>query len=175
MPKKRLKTCKTRWFSFDKSVKAALNGYESILQCLHLMESDATATGLLRKLQSAKFVGVLHILRNILPIFSELSKGFQRDYVNFSKITSGIQKAKVALLKLRTDEDPINKLRADIDSLTNISKKLTFTSNCLGELVSLFTKYIDSLLQNIDDRFSDSVGILTAFRIFSPWRMAQIS
>ncbi|KAJ8319047.1 hypothetical protein KUTeg_004138 [Tegillarca granosa] len=128
---------------------------ESVLQCLHLLESEATAVGLLRKLQSAKFVGALYILR-------------ESNYVNFSHIPAGIRQTKAMLKKLLDDNTALQKLQSDIDSLSQLSHELKFNKNCISELESLYRQYIESLLKNIDDRFSDSVGILSAFQIFDP-------
>ena len=67
------KACKTRWLSYEKSVSSLLSEFEAVLQFLHrFADSQATAAGLLKKLQNAKFVGTLYILGDILPILSEL-------------------------------------------------------------------------------------------------------
>ena len=56
-------------------------------------DSQATAAGLLKKVQNAKFVGTLYILGDVLPILSELSLTFQGGYVNFSQIGPSIEMA----------------------------------------------------------------------------------
>ena len=53
-----LKTaCKTRWLSFDASVQAVFEEYIPIVQILNKLEADATACGLLKKMNSVVFVG----------------------------------------------------------------------------------------------------------------------
>ena len=169
MARKLKKACKTRWLSYEKSVSSLLSEFEAVLQFLHrFADSQATATGLLKKLQNAKFVGTLYILGDVLPILSELSLTFQSGYLNFSQISPSIEMAKLRLSKVLEDKSPLEKLERDIDSLTAMSTELTFPRNVYDQLEGLLRKYITSLVQNIGDRFAESKKMLQAFSIFDP-------
>ena len=49
----------------ESSVKAVSNVYEAILQTLaQLQEEDATALGLLKRMKTIKFIGVIYILNS---------------------------------------------------------------------------------------------------------------
>lgn len=139
--------CKTRWLSCEKSVSSLLSEFEAVLLFLHMFsDSQATAAGLLKKVQNAKFVGTLYILGDVLPILSELSLMFQSGYLNFSQVGPSIEMAKLRLSKVLEEKSPLEKLERDIDYLTAMS-------------------YI---LQNIEDRFAESKQTLQAFSIFDP-------
>ena len=161
------KACKTRWLSYEKSVSSLLSEFDALLQFLHrFADSQATAAGLLKKLQNAKFVGTLYILGDVLPILSELSLTFQSRYLNFSQISPSIEMAKLRLSKVLEDKSPLEKLERDIDSHTAMSSEPTFPRNVYDQLEGLLRKYITSLVQNIDDRFAESKQMLQAFSIF---------
>ena len=53
------KACKTKWLSFDSAVKAIFDELEDVMKTLTILESDATAVGLLKKISNPKFVGCL--------------------------------------------------------------------------------------------------------------------
>ena len=163
------KACKTRWLSYEKSVSSLLSEFEAVLQFLHMFaDSQATAAGLLKKVQNAKFVGTLYILGDVLPILSELSLTFQSGYLNFSQIDPSIEMAKLRLSNVLEDKSPLEKLERDIDSFIAMSSELTFPRNVYDQLEGLLRKYITSLLQNIEDRFAESKQTFQAFSIFDP-------
>lgn len=86
--KKKKKACKTRWLSFDKAVNVVKANYEGILLTLQELDesNDVTAGGFLKKMKTIKFIGVIYILSDILPVLSQLSKAFQKGTINFSQI-----------------------------------------------------------------------------------------
>ena len=166
LARKLKKACKTRWLSYERSVSSLLSEFEVVLQFLHMFaDSEATAAGLLKKVQNARFVGTLYILGDVLPILSELSLTFQSGYLNFSQIGPSIEMARLRLSNVLEDKSPLEKLERDIDSLTAMSSELTFPRNVYDQLEGLLRKYITSLLQNIEDRFA---GSKQTFSIFDP-------
>ena len=62
LTKRMKKACSARWLSFDRSVQAVKQEYESLLQVMNMFqESDAAACGFLKKLQQMKFLGTIYI------------------------------------------------------------------------------------------------------------------
>ena len=90
--KKLKKVCQTRWL--DHAVEAVFDDLQALMRTLRLLESDATACGLLKKIHCPTFVGCVYILKHILPVLSQLSKTFQRGCVNFSHISLAINHVK---------------------------------------------------------------------------------
>jgi len=69
------KACQTRWLSFGSAVSAAIRDYEAILLTLKHLDDDATAIGLLKKMNDIKFLGILYILQEI---FSNSQQSIKR-------------------------------------------------------------------------------------------------
>ena len=63
-------------------------------------DSNPTAIGLLKKFLKPDFIGVLYILKGILPVLSILSKVFQKGSISFSRISPAIKASKDSLKKL---------------------------------------------------------------------------
>ena len=162
------KACRTRWLSLDASVHAVNKDFDAILQTLALLEEqDATACGLLKKIRTLEFLGVIYVLHSILPILADLSRHFQRGSINFSAISPAVTSTKEKLNKLLEENIPIESLKSDIDSFTD-RIDIKMSTNESNEIESLFKKYVVALSSNIDNRFSEATEVLTAFALFDP-------
>ncbi|CAH3114274.1 unnamed protein product, partial [Pocillopora meandrina] len=77
------------WLSFHAATSDIFIDYLAVQQTLRqLKDEDAVASGLLSKVNTAKFIRVIYILNAVLPILSCLSKTFQKGTNN--EWTSGI-------------------------------------------------------------------------------------
>lgn len=97
------KACRTRWLSLDKSVESVCRNLPALLQTLRWYQnndSNPTAIGLLKKLKKPDFIGVLYILKGVLPVLSTLSKVFQKGSISFSRISPAIKASKDSLNRL---------------------------------------------------------------------------
>lgn len=128
--KRMKKACSTRWLSFDKSVAALYQEYKAVLHTLQALDKGGctTAHGLLNRLKEGKFVGVLFILKDGLPILSNLSKALQGRSVAFSQIVPLINATKASLEKLLETNSPVQKFLAALDSYTNICEDLKLSA-----------------------------------------------
>lgn len=169
---KRLKkACRTRWLSLEASVRAVYEEFETILQTLNTLEKDnddAAACGLLKRMRTVKFLGTIYILKDILPILADLSRHFQADSLNFSTILPSVNMAKDKLKALVEEATPLEALRADHDSYTNMCAEIKMSQKDIEEVHRLFTNYVNALIKNIDRRFEDSCEILASLSIFDP-------
>ena len=167
---KRLKkACRTRWLSLEAAVTAVKEDYEAILQTLSKFEkTDATAAGLLKKMRTLKFIGGIYILHSVLQVIGELSRRFQKGSFSFAAVLPAIHMTKDNLQSILEDETPIEDLRKDIDSFTDMCADIRLSQRDAIELQSLFRNYTTALINNIDRRFEDSSEVLTAFSIFDP-------
>ena len=168
--KRMKKACSTRWLSFDKSVAALYQEYEAVLHTLQALDKGgcATAHGLLNRLKEGKFVGVLFILKDVLPILSNLSKAFQGGSVAFSQIVPLINATKASLEELLETNSPVQKFLAALDSYTNICEDLKLSTVQQQQLHRLQEQYVTSMVGNIEARFANSSPILAALKIFYP-------
>ena len=85
------KACRTSWLSLHASVDATYEEYVGLIHCLHsIQEQDkspggAMALGLLKKMDSVEFLGLLYTMKFMLPSLTALSKTFQTSAINFSR------------------------------------------------------------------------------------------
>ena len=166
--KKLKKACRTRWLSLDASLTAVFKDFLSILQTLSLLEKEeATACGLLKKMRCLKFIGVIYILHDILPILSTLSRHFQKGLVNYAAISPALILTKVKLKNLVEENTPLEKLKSDIDSFAD-QADIRMSSKDAKDIEKLFETYVNALTSNIDNRFRDSSDVLASFSIFDP-------
>ena len=119
------KACSTRWFSFDRSVAALYQEYEAVLHTLKALDEDgcATAYGMFNRLKEGKFLGVLFILKDVLPVLSHLSKAIQGGSVAFYQVVALINATKVSLKELLETNSPVQKFLAALESYTNICEE----------------------------------------------------
>ena len=123
-------------------------------------------------MQTLTFLGTIYILSDILPVLSKLSH-FQRDSLNFSAILPAISQCRDKLTELKEEDVPLQKLSSDIDSFTDMCQEIKMNPRESNELQNLLHTYIDSLLANLDRRFSDRSNVLTTFSIFDPTAMPK--
>ena len=171
--KKIKKACKTRWLSTDSAVRSAVENYPAIIQTLLKLEGKcATSAGLLRHMNTAKFLSTMYILRSVLPILSDVSKAFQRSVVNFSRMKPCVDSAKAALKEIQRSQSPIEEFKSATEKLKE-ADLLDFEvpDRVVEDMKSLLVKYTDALMKNIDDRFKESMPVVTALSIFDPLLM----
>ena len=101
---KHQKACKTRWLSFEASVKSVKKCINPLLLALKELEPEsATAGGLYKKMYSGYFLGTLYLLGEVLPILNTLSKTFQKGELSYAHIKGSIGYAKAQLNQLLED------------------------------------------------------------------------
>lgn len=171
--KKIKKACQTRWLSFDAATSAIYEDFNAILQTLRqLKETDAVASGLLSKIDSSKFIGTIYILKEILPVLSNLSKNFQRGQVNFSHIQPSISYTLQKLTEIADSKSPITALKRDIEGRLSISG-VNLSTATENQLSNLLLKYVTALKDNIHSRFDDDLPVVSALSIFNPLTLPQ--
>lgn len=166
------KACKTRWLSFEASVKSVKKCIYPLLLALKELESEsATAGGLYKKMYSGYFLGTLYLLGEVLPILSTLSKTFQKGELSYAHIKGSIGYAKAQLNQLLEEAKKtefIKNLTADLRNGPLSATNIELTQSDERRLANLKVKYVTSLIQNIDKRFSKCQDIFSAFKVFHP-------
>ncbi|XP_068690647.1 zinc finger protein 862-like isoform X2 [Montipora foliosa] len=168
--KKLKKACRTRWLSLDKSVEAVFTDFCAIIETLEQLKTEPTgsaADGLLKRMKKVKFIGIIYILHDVLPVLSQLSKRFQRGNVNFSHLLPAIKAAHAKLNRLKEDKECLKKLQNDLAQNGGLNLcGLTLSDNKMQELCSLMNRYIVALQDNINNRFEPTLPQVSAFSIF---------
>lgn len=167
------KACRTRWLSLDKSVESVCRNLPALLQTLRWYQnkdSNPTAIGLLKKLKKPDFIGVLYILKGVLPVLSTLSKVFQKGSISFSRISAAIKASKDSLNRLVQENITVKEFRKE--TTTGKLACLEFGEDKIkaaeAKMHDLCSQYVTALTDNIDQRFQHSLPVVSSFRIFDP-------
>ena len=76
--------------------------------------------------------------------------------------------SKLEIFTLKETSEPLQKLKADIDSFTRISDDLQLRKDTGRQLETLLANYVDALTTNINDRLGNSPKVIEAYAIFDP-------
>ncbi|CAC5377495.1 unnamed protein product [Mytilus coruscus] len=94
-----------RWLSLDRAVNVIYRIYPALCVALeHEGSTNTAAKGLAHEVQQYKFIAITHMLLDILPILSRLSKIFQKDCVDFSIIKPVVNSTVSCLSDLCVDK-----------------------------------------------------------------------
>ena len=170
--KKLKKACRTRWLSTELAIKGVFENFVPLTQTLRVYketESDSTAIGLLQQTGNIKFLSAVYLLHEALPALPHLSKAFQRGNVSFSAIQPAINYTLDQLTEIADERKPLRRLREDLCEGGRLAgTKISLTPASESYLENLTVRYVDSLKDNTKNRLSDSLPVLSAFRIFNP-------
>ena len=168
------KACRTRWLSLGKAVKSLKEDYPAVLTTLKALDEDhhdAAGKGLFMRLNTFKFIGAIYILNQVIPILDTVSKSFQKGSVTFSHIAPNVAYAKMKLeqeaLSHQAIYDAVQDLKPN-GRLTLQGVTVEVTPNGLVEVDNLVHKYVEALIQHLDERFKDSLPLFSLFTVFDP-------
>ena len=75
------------WLSLEKAVEVIYRTYPALVCALeHEATSNPAAKGIIQQVSQYSFIAITHMLMDILPFLSKLSKAFQSESTDFSKI-----------------------------------------------------------------------------------------
>jgi hypothetical protein len=139
---------------------------DSVYNTLNILgEKDTAAFGLLQRMKGYSFIASVYVLRSVLPILSSLSKVFQSGTIDFSHICPSLQFTIDKLKEIADNQTPIVELKKDLSEGGRLSElQLNATENQIEKTSSMLRKYTESLISNIEKRFSDSLEILKALQ-----------
>ena len=155
----------TRWLSHDQAVTSIRRCLSSLLTALERAaaeDDDATARGVYNAMKTYKFVARLYLLSDVLPILTTLSLVFQKENVPLTAILPNVNAAIASLNLLKTQPGlylkKLDGILTDLASHFGLafddSIKKSFQEN-------VREKYIDALVGNLNNRFSD-IGVVNA-------------
>ncbi|XP_052227215.1 zinc finger protein 862-like [Dreissena polymorpha] len=76
-----------RWLSLEHAVSVMYRTYPALVMTLEReAHFDAGAKGILMEVNQYKFIALTHLMMDILPFVTRLSKNFQNETVNFSQV-----------------------------------------------------------------------------------------
>ena len=117
-------TFHTRWLSFEGAVEAILVNLDPLMAALISdSESDPTARGLLTFISTFQFLATTHFLADVLAVLSRLSKIFQRQCVDFTAVSDGVESTVSALNSFQITPGPrLQKFLTSIPSDSDVGE-----------------------------------------------------
>ena len=105
------------------------------------------------------------------PFLVPSARPLQKGKLSYAHIKGSIGYAKAQLNQLLEDAKKtefIKNLTADLRNSPLSATNIELTQSDERQLANLKVKYVTSLIQNIDKRFSKCQDIFSAFKVFSP-------
>ena len=143
-------------------------------------ESDHTATckGLLTFISTFQFLATTHFLADVLAVLSRLSKTFQRQCVDFTAVSDGIESSVAALNSFKLAPGPrLQKFISEVPSESELSESFYFKEQKVSDSTAQHqafstskVQFLRKLVDNLHSRFPDS-GLLSAFSILDPQKL----
>ena len=169
-------TFHTRWLSFEGAVEAILVNLDPLMAALISdSESDPTARGLLTFISTFQFLATTHFIADILVVLSRLSKTFQRQHVDFTAVSDGVESTVSALNGFQLTPGP--RLQRFLTSIPSESESLYFKQQKISDSSAqrrVFStskiQFLEKIMDNLHLRFPNS-GLLSAFSILDPQKL----
>ena len=94
-----------RWLFLDQAVSAILQCWPALVVALsrEANNGNSTANGLLRKMETYNFIAITCMLNDILPLFTRISKSFQRENLDFATAFNALQTVRATLTTMAQD------------------------------------------------------------------------
>lgn len=144
--KKLKKACRTRWLSTEMAIQGIFQDFVPLTQTLRVFKEpkgDSTATGLLQQIANIKFLSVVYLMHEVLPLLSHLSKAFQRGTVSFSAIEPAIKYTTDQITEIATEKRPLLQLKKGLGEGGRLSgTELTLTPSSESYLENLTVRIL---------------------------------
>ncbi|XP_054715342.1 zinc finger protein 862-like [Uloborus diversus] len=174
-----------RWLSLHKAVEVLYKTLDSLMVYLDSQteRNDPTAPGLLRSVRHIRFVYITHILNDILPILTNLSKAFQSDSADLSIVMPKIHAAGIHLENLKhspgvnekrfihniiiNEENDREEMEGASEGYYSTINKKIISASSLDQLTATKISLINSIKESMDRRFpEESMNIIQNFSAF---------
>ena len=111
------RVCRTQWLSTGQSVSSICSNLVALIHTLRkFQEHDATADGLIKRLNNVKFVGTLLLLNKVLPHLNTLSKVFQQNKIHYSAIQPSLECTKCMISEVKASLKPLAVLKEALET-----------------------------------------------------------
>ena len=126
-------------------------------------------------MNTPKFLSTLYILGSVPPKLSDVSKAFQRSVVNFSRMKPCLDSAIAALKELQTSQSPVDDFKSAAEKHKEAGLlDFEVPERVVEEMKTTLANYTNALIRNMDDRFKESLPVVTALSIFDPLLMPSV-
>ena len=162
-----------RWLSHDaasETLRRSLNAVIVSLEREADERGDPAALGLVHMIKTYRFVATLHLLCDVLPHLSRLSKAFQKRDVNLAHIEPMLKATIATLTKLRKERGPHLKKVNEVLRVELSAHKIPVSDTEKANFDRLRDKFLLSVISNLEARFPDS-EVISALSVLDPTNM----
>ncbi|KAJ8356676.1 hypothetical protein SKAU_G00194700 [Synaphobranchus kaupii] len=116
-----------RWFSFYAALEALYRCWEPLAVMLEQQE-EPKGKGILKNIASFKFLGVMSMLMDVIPVLTQLNLVFQKTDLDLAVVNPALEATKDQLRHLLTHDDSATQRRkvntVKVDLVTNMLEQL---------------------------------------------------
>ena len=177
---KMLKPGDTRWLSHRNSVHAIRRSFSPLvvtLKSIYENEGDAEAYGLAKLVKSYHFIAVVSMLCDALDPVARLCTALQAKTLDFAELNFLVDTCTADLRAMMNSLDEETEHFRKISTLLATELKewdLQVSDDRKSKFkCEIFVPYFKNLIDNIQGRFEDSRGIVTALSIFDPRHLPE--
>ncbi|XP_064624543.1 uncharacterized protein C17orf113-like [Lineus longissimus] len=167
---KMIKPSDTRWIAYQRSVTAvrkSLVPLQASLEHFHADSGDPEAKGVLKTMNTLKFVAMIHIMSDLLEPVTRLSRVMQAKTLDNTYLKCEVSMCEEALEALLANPAQGGNAKNIKQACENLD--IPCTDESLDQfLTTKATPYISTVLNNIQSRFSQASHLLVAMSIFNP-------
>ena len=124
-----------------------------------------------------KFLCAVHLLHDVLPVLSHISKVFPEGEISFGCIAPAIEYAFEKRDDIASEMKHLSRLKEDISLRENgrlrRCNSLELTTHREGLITSLSKQYVHALKDNLSNRFDRILLVLSAFKVFDPMSVPE--
>ena len=142
------------------------------------IQSDPIAKGILTFISTFQFLATTHFLADVLAVLSSLSKTFQRQCVDFTAGSDGVESTVAALNSFKLGPGPrIQKFISEVPSESELSESFYFKEQKVSDSTAqrqafstIKVQFRQKLVDNLYSQFPDR-GLLSTFSILDPQKL----
>ena len=142
----------------------SLNPRRAALACAR---GNPVPDGLLRQIKTYKFVAIMHMMKDVLPIVDRLSKSFQIENISLATIKPKVTGAKLRLVALRDTPGEMEECfdREFTQARTYKDHTLSYCGqNNTEAYKAVRAGFIQELITNLENRFPENdLDVLSSF------------
>ena len=163
-----------RWFAFYSALEAVYHSWGALVTYFEQekqSEKGGAAKGLHSQLTQFEFVGVTHLLMDIIPVVTKLSLSFQKQDIDISIVQPLVQATISQLRWLLTNngrymQEFSSCINIDANLMNIKNHQISLTKNKQTHLSNIRTEFITKVIEQIERRFpSNDLSVLSSLAI----------
>ena len=161
--------CSVRWLSLSKAVESVFENWHTLILSLgeEAAHGNSVLDGLLRQIKCYKFIAIMHMMKDVLPVMDRLSKSFQVENIALATVKPRVTGAKLQLAALRDKLGEAEEQFGQEFSRGRSYKGQTLTysnQTNIDAYKDIRIAFLQDLISNLENQFPENdLDVLSAF------------